>query len=321
MIKECVNKLVDELPEKIIQKLKKNKNLNVILEGGVFNGSYLIGALYFLKELEKRKYIKMQKFSGCSIGAICALLYLIDELNLAEELYTISIEKFKENHNLQFINKLLEDILIKMHPNVYQKMKNKLHICYYDIEINKKIVETNFDDNTHLIECIRRSCFVPFLMNGEMVYQNQYVDGIFPHIFSLQERNANANAKGGTPKTLYLDLIGSDKVKYLISVKNECNNFHRIMAGILDIHLFFMKENKTKMCSYMEDWTLIDHLNNKIIKYCIEKIIITMICILYLLKTFFSKEKYSHIHNHKFIHSVREKIVQLYNHWVDSYCF
>jgi hypothetical protein len=323
MIKECVTKLVDELPESIIQKLKKNKNHNLILEGGVFNGSYLIGALYFLKELEKRKYIKMQKFSGCSIGAICALLYLIDELNLAEELYAESLEKFKEYYNLQFINNLLEKILTKMPNNTYQKMKNKLYICYYDIEINKKIVETNFNDNTHLIECIRRSSFVPFLMNGEILHQNQYVDGIFPHIFSLEERNViqkngRSNSKS---KTLYLDLVGSDKVKYLISVKNEYSNFHRIMAGILDIHLFFMKESKTQMCSYVEDWKVIDQINNRIIKYCIERIIITTICILHLLKTFFSKEEYSGIYNHKIFHSTREKIIKIYKQWLDSYCF
>jgi len=323
MIKKCVKKLVDELPESIIQKLKKNKNMNLILEGGIFNGSYLIGALYFLKELEKRKYIKIQKYSGCSIGAMCALLYLIDELNLAEELYSESLEKFKECHNLKFINNLLEKILDKMPENTYQKMKNKLYICYYNIEINKKVLETNFNDNVHLIECIRRSSFIPFLMNGEIVHQNQYVDGVFPHIFSLEERRTNTiNSNSNTKiKTLYLDLVGSDKIKYLLCVKNECSNFHRIMSGILDIHLFFMKENKTKMCSYVEDWTLIDQINNKIIKYCIERIVITIICILHLFKTFFSKEEYSDINNHKLIHFAKEKIVKLYNQCIESYCF
>lgn len=323
MIKKCVKKLVDELPESIIQKLKKTKYMNLILEGGIFNGSYLIGALYFLKELEKRKYIKIQKYSGCSIGAMCALLYLIDELNLAEELYSESLEKFKECHNLQFINNLLEKILTKMPENTYQKMKSKLYICYYDIEINKKVVETNFNDNAHLIECIRRSSFIPFLINGEIVHQNQYVDGVFPHIFSLQERNVktinfNLNTK---MKTLYLDLVGSDKLKYLLCVKNECSNFHRIMAGVLDIHLFFMKENRTQMCSYVEDWKIIDQINNRIIKYSIERIVITIICILNLLKTFFSKEEYSGIFNHKLFNSSREKIVKLYNQCIDSYCF
>ena len=87
MIKEIVNKLIDELPVNVIEKLKKRKNINLILEGGVFNGSYLIGALYFLKELESRKYIKTRKFSGCSIGAICALFYLMDDIQMTELLY------------------------------------------------------------------------------------------------------------------------------------------------------------------------------------------------------------------------------------------
>ena len=39
--------------------LKKRQNINIIMEGGLFNGSYLTGALYYLKELEKKQYIKI----------------------------------------------------------------------------------------------------------------------------------------------------------------------------------------------------------------------------------------------------------------------
>ena len=333
MIKECVSKLVDELPEKIIQKLKKTKIMNVILEGGIFNGSYLIGALYFLKELEQRKYIKIQKLSGCSIGGLCALLYLIDELNLVEELYYETMINFKETHSFKNINDLFEKILTKMSPNIYKKMKNKLYVCYYDVEVNKKVVESCFNDNAHLLDCIKRSCFIPFLLNGEIMYENQYLDGIFPYVFSLQERSCPLKkVKGigtgtGTPeirrdtKTLYLDLVGSDKLKYLISVKNEDSNFHRIMAGILDIHLFFMKENKTKMCSYVEDWTLVDKINVNILKYCIEKLIINIICIIQYLKVFLSKEKYIHLQNHKFFLLSKENIINSWNQFIEHYCF
>jgi hypothetical protein len=136
-------------------------------------------------------------------------------------------------------------------------------------------------------------------MNGEIVHQNKYVDGVFPHIFSLQERKVKTKNGYSNAKTLYLDLVGSDKVKYLLCVKNECSNFHRIMAGILDIHMFFMKENKTQLCSYVEDWKIIDQINNRIIKYCIERIVTTIICILHILKSYFSKEEYSGKFNHK----------------------
>ena len=47
MIDEYVNRLIENLPE------DKNKlqQVDLVLDGGAFNGSYLVGALYFLKEM------------------------------------------------------------------------------------------------------------------------------------------------------------------------------------------------------------------------------------------------------------------------------
>ena len=78
MISEYVNKLIENLPN----EMKTNKlplKLDIVLDGGVFNGSYLIGALYFLKEMEKRNYIYIERVSSCSIGSIVGLLYFIDD--------------------------------------------------------------------------------------------------------------------------------------------------------------------------------------------------------------------------------------------------
>ena len=126
MIKEVVSKLIDDLPKNVILKIKKTKILNLVLEGGIFNGSYLIGALYFLKELENRKYIKIGKISGCSIGAICAFLYLIDDLDSSEELYSGTVKDFKENHNLKFANTFLEKLKKKNSSRYIQKNKWKI---------------------------------------------------------------------------------------------------------------------------------------------------------------------------------------------------
>ena len=50
MIEQYVNKLIDNLPDNI-KNTKKPIVLDLVLDGGVFNGSYLVGALYFLKEM------------------------------------------------------------------------------------------------------------------------------------------------------------------------------------------------------------------------------------------------------------------------------
>jgi len=48
-----INKLIEVLPDKILNQ-KQPVHIDLILDGGAFNGSYLIGALMFLKEMEDR---------------------------------------------------------------------------------------------------------------------------------------------------------------------------------------------------------------------------------------------------------------------------
>ena len=86
MINDYVVKLIDNLPDDI-KNVKKPQSIDLVLDGGIFNGSYLVGALYFLKEMEKRNYIKIERISGCRIGSIVAFLYYIDGLELMSKLY------------------------------------------------------------------------------------------------------------------------------------------------------------------------------------------------------------------------------------------
>ena len=76
MIHQYVTKLVDNLPDEI-----KNRNtparLDLVLDGGMFNGSYLVGALHFLKEMERRNYVRVERISGASIGASVGFLYFL----------------------------------------------------------------------------------------------------------------------------------------------------------------------------------------------------------------------------------------------------
>jgi virulence-associated protein VapD len=316
MIKEYVNKLIDELPEHIISKLKKQKKMDIILDGGIFNGSYLIGALYFLKEIERRKYIKIEKLSGCSIGSISAILYFIDELDMIPELYNLTIKHFKEEHNLNIVNNGLDKIKAKLPEDFYKKINGKLYISYYNIEKRRKITKSKFKDNNQLIEYIRRSCFVPFMINGDLTHENKYIDGMFPHIFSQSSFKGNNN--NNKKKTLYLDLLGNDKMKYILSVKNEQTNYHRILAGVLDIHLFFIKESKTQMCSYVENWGFGDFMHQRLKKYIIETIIIWFVYVIYIMKKYVPEEMYE---NNIFFKIISKIIEDVYIIMIENYCF
>ena len=104
MINEYVIKLIENLPDDI-KNTKEPLVIDLVLDGGIFNGSYLVGALYFLKEMEKRKYIKIDRISGCSIGSVVAFLYFIDGLDLMPELYNIINKEFRAKKPKKEINK------------------------------------------------------------------------------------------------------------------------------------------------------------------------------------------------------------------------
>ena len=48
MLQKYINNLIDNIPNNIINT-KISEKTDLILSGGLFNGSYLLGALFFFK--------------------------------------------------------------------------------------------------------------------------------------------------------------------------------------------------------------------------------------------------------------------------------
>ena len=139
MINDYVVKLIENLPNNI-KCSKTPLHLDLVLDGGLFNGSYLVGALYFLKEMEKRNYIKIEGISGCSIGSIVAFLYFIDSLDMMPILYEVVNSDFKKTHHLSILKNLKKLLGDKIPENICATVKNKLFISYYNI---KKLKNNN----------------------------------------------------------------------------------------------------------------------------------------------------------------------------------
>jgi hypothetical protein len=282
MINEYVYKLMENLPEKIT-KTEKPIKIDLILGGGAFNGSYILGALYFLKELERRNYIIIKRISTCSISSILALLYLTDNLDKASEIYFDIIQDFKHKGNLSKLfefKKLFEKHITN---HVCQKIYKKLFICYNDITSKKKHVVNKYKDVDDLFDVITKSCFVPFIIDFNPCYKDKYIDGIIPYFF-----------KSNKNKRIYLDVYTLDKLAYAINIKNEQNNYHRLFEGMLDIHKFFIKECNTTMCSDLDNWSIY----NYIIYYIyiiVEKITLFFIGFISTMKSSFFKNKYNNI--------------------------
>lgn len=274
MINEYVNKLIDNLPDHI-KNNKKPIIIDLVLDGGIFNGSYLIGALYFLKEMEKRNYIKIDRISGCSIGSVAAFLYLNDSLDLITTLYDIVHNEFKKCYKLSTIKNLKKIISKNIKPDICNIVNNRLYITYHNIKKLNKTVKNKYRDINDIIKSIIRSCFIPYLIDGNLLCDNKFIDGINPYIFKIETNK----------KILYLDLFGYDKIGYLLNVKNEKTNFHRILSGLLDIHNFYIKQSNTQMCSYVNDWSINNMLFNNI-KIGLERIFVYMVYIFIYLKKY-----------------------------------
>lgn len=277
MIENYVNKLIDNLPEDVTEYSQK---IDLVLDGGVFNGSYLVGALYFLKEMERRKYITIDRISGCSIGAVVGLLYYIDALDMMPELYQIINKEFKNTLTLSSVKNMKNLLKNKIPDNICSIVNNKFYICYNDIKNRKKTVKCNYKNIDELIDTIIRSCFVPYFIDNNMLYKNKYMDGINAHIFKQDNNNK---------RILHLELFSIDKFTHALNIKNEKTNFHRILSGLLEIHTFYIKKSSTYMCSYVDEWTTINKCKYSA-KILMEKIIVLVICLIRYTKKYIPKD-------------------------------
>ena len=277
MINEYVIKLIENLPDEI-KNVKKPMVIDLVLDGGVFNGSYHVGALYFLKEMENRKYIKINRISGCSVGSIVGFLYFIDSLDLMSKFYEVINTEFRQTYSLGFIKNMKKYLGDRVPDDICEKVNGRLYITYNNIKKGTKPVKSVYKNIDDIINTIIKSSYIPYLIDGNVLYENKCIDGITPFIFKERER-----------KILYLDLFGSDKVGNLLNVKNEKTNYHRILSGLLDIHSFFIKQSNTPMCSYVNNWTYSNICFNYI-KTIIEKICIYLIHVLIYLKKHISDE-------------------------------
>jgi hypothetical protein len=275
MIENYVNKFIENLPE----DSKKFQKIDLVLDGGAFNGSYLVGALYFIREMERRNYIKVDRISGCSIGSIVALLYYIDSLDLITDLYEIVNKEFKNKYKLKTLKTLKLYLQDRIPEDICSKINNKLFICYHDIKKRKKIVKSTFKNIDDIFEAVVKSCYIPFLIDNNLSYKNKYIDGINAYIFK----------KEPDKKILHMELFGYDKFIYALNIKNEKSNFHRILSGLLDIHSFFIKKSNTTMCSFVNEWSIINKCKYNF-KILIENIILYIIYFIIYIKKYIPED-------------------------------
>jgi hypothetical protein len=257
-----ISQLMENMPDEFINK--KCQQLDIVVEGGAFNGGYLIGAYYFLKELEHRKHIKIHRMSCCSVSSICSMAYILDKLELLNEVYNMCLGSFRETGSLNFFEKAFDILRKNIDADAYKQLNGRLYITYNNIQTCKQVMRSKFKSNEDVFETIHRSGFIPYMIDKNLARNNKYIDGVSPYFFKSQL---------GDRRIMYMCLVNWRKFENLastISVKNEVNSIRRVIAGTLDAHNFFMTSIPTQMCCYIDSmpWTMMIQIEvKKLIMY------------------------------------------------------
>jgi hypothetical protein len=308
IVKELTGVLIKNIDATII----KEKNIDLILSGGAFNASYLIGCLYFIREMCERGLICVNKVSTCSASSMIGLLFIVDKLDtFIEKMYELLVGSFKKNRNVIFdeeslstIIKIIEDVLP---DDVISRINGRLYITYYDVTKCEQVVKSNYEDVSDIIRTVRRSCFIPYITMDKLMEENRYIDGGTPYIF---------NKEFGVNR-IYINLLcGMDKIKDSMIIKRDKIVMHRILGGILDVHNFFFKCKETPMCCYVEDWGVVRMIEFKMLEWRLY----TICVILYVIIKVRDDIVYKYYKDNKFINIVLNKSRQWLSDTVERNC-
>ena len=119
-------------------------SIDLVLEAGAANGSYQIGCLLYLKELEKQNKVKIDRISGSSIGAISGFYYFTDTLDKFQEDYLLLTKCFKEHLNVHILKNILEKKFKKLSEENIKELNDKLYIVYHDAGQKKQILRKKY---------------------------------------------------------------------------------------------------------------------------------------------------------------------------------
>jgi hypothetical protein len=289
----------------------KEKDIDLIISGGAFNVSYLVGCLYFIDEMRDKGLIRINKISTCSASSMLGLLYLINKVDFfVDKLYELLITSFKKNKCVIFDDEslaIIMNIIEKEIPDdILVHVNDRLYITYYDVKKCKQIVKSNYENVTDILNTIKRSCFIPYITMNKFMEDDNYIDGGTPFIFD----------KIFGKNRLYINLCGMDKVIDSIVIKKDKIVTHRILGGVLDIHDFFFRCKRTSMCSYVEDWGVIGLLSFKVIEIRIYSICIFMYIITRVKCNILDK----YYKDNKFIILIYDMMREMLSKTIEKYC-
>ena len=275
MFKQYIDNLVLNLDKKL-----EPQQIDIVLEGGINNGYYELGILLFLKEMEKRGFITVNRISGVSIGSLMGLHYLNNSLEQAIDMYSSFKKYFKEHLNLYVYKEELEKIKKIISDETFEKIKNdRFFVTTIDYVNKNQILYKNYKNKDDLIDCIYKSCYIPTIIGEDTLYKGKYIDGIFPHIFKNREKTSKQ-------KILYIHINQLNRFQSMFSIKEKTMN-GRILEGILDCYNFFLYKKPSYYCNYVNNWSLLDFFKLRMKELLIIILVYSILLIINISKLLF----------------------------------
>jgi len=325
---------MEELITIMVNNIQMENNevvhMDIILSGGAFNAIYLVGCLYFLREMECKNKVIIHRISTCSASSFVALFYLTNNLKLFEtHIYNMTISNFKKNKKYIFshqdiivIFNLIETTLYEVDGlteyEILKKVNYKLYITYFDIKKCKRVVKKKYKSLRDIFETIIKSAHIPFITTNSMMYRNRYMDGWQPYIFTTRKLNNSITTSNIIEKKqLFIDLLGIDKIKDSIVLKNNKKNKDKILNGILDTYSFFNQNGKyeTAMCGYLNNQSITSY-----IKYNSLYIFSYVLCIFLYLYAFIFQAPSSKFMNISLVKSCLEFVKSVFYRFIEYCC-
>lgn len=238
-----------------VDKTGVQRDINIIFDGGAFNGGFAAGIGLYLKCMEEHKLIKVHRISGCSIGSILAIWYLTGCMPEGIQCFEQFMKSYKKNMSLhaykQIVTNFINQIFVSENKNknteqsIITQLNGRLFITYYDVKNHKQKTVSKFRNKAHILDCILRSSHIPYLMDGCPSYKKKYMDGVSPYIF----KNGLSN--------LFIKLMTLKRCARSLMLKSENNIHYRLLTGIADVNDFYTTGH-SDMCSYIHNWSYTD---------------------------------------------------------------
>jgi len=232
------------------------KKLDIVLEGGALNGAYEAGVLCYIKELEKRKMLSVEKISGVSCGALIAMLYLTSQLESLEDFYAQLSNSLLESGNFSNLEGLIDKAVSNVSDEMLVALKHRLFITYVNLTDQSRCIQSEFTSKKELAECLKKSSYLPYFIDGNTTTNDLCIDGGTPYLFPFdKEKRSNHSYR-----TLYVKLTSFRLLKEALSVKAEVNVATRAVEGIQKIHNLLKHHERNDLVSFVEEWGTRDYI-------------------------------------------------------------